>query len=118
MKLAGVFGDIPNPFIILAPSVTAYQNPAGAGLVTIISGLYRFSIVIAGIYTLINIVLAGYGYMSAGGDAKLVQKSTERIWRSVLGLMVIAGSLILASIVGFLLFGNENWDLLISPRIY
>ncbi|OGD10143.1 hypothetical protein A2397_03815 [Candidatus Amesbacteria bacterium RIFOXYB1_FULL_44_23] len=116
MKLAGVFGDIPSPFTVLAPG--RYTNAAGGGLIEIISSLYKFSIVIAGIYTLMNLVLAGYGYMSAGGDAKLVQKSTERIWRSVLGLTVIVVSLIIAGIIGYILFGTQNWDLLINPRIY
>jgi len=112
----GVFGPIDNPFDVLSPG--SYPGESGEGLIIIITNLVRLAIVLAGVYTLINFILAGYGYLSAGGDAKLVQKSQERIWRSVLGLVVVAGSVVLASVIGYILYGSSGWNLLISPRIY
>jgi uncharacterized protein (DUF2062 family) len=122
MIMPGIFGTIENPFratIKGGLGVGAYEVGApGAGLIIIISNLIKLSMVLAGVYTLINIILAGYGFLSAGGDSKLIQKSQERIWRSVLGLVIIVGSILIASVIGFVLYGSTGWNMLISPRIY
>ena len=118
MVVFGIFGNVENPFRWLAPNVTAYQDEHGGGLITIISNLYKFVIIIAGIYVLFNLVLAGYAFIGAAGDPKLMQKAQERIWKSVLGLIIVAGSLILAAIIGYVIFGPANWDILINPRIF
>jgi hypothetical protein len=112
----GVFGPIDNPFSVLSPG--NYTGSSGEGLIIILSNLVRLAMVLAGIYTLINIILAGYGFLSAGGDPKMIQKSQERIWRSVLGLMIIVGSLVIAAIVGWVIYGSSNWDILINPKIF
>lgn len=114
--MLGIFGNITNPFSVLSPG--NYTGSSGEGLITIISNLVRLAMILAGIYTLFNFILAGYGFLSAGGDAKLVQKSQERIWRSVLGLLIVVGSLVLAAIIGFIIFGPSNWNILISPKIF
>jgi hypothetical protein len=118
MKLSGVFGNIVNPYGASGFNIASYQTGQGGGLIIIISNLYRLAIVLAGIYTLINLVLAGYGYLSAGGDAKLVQKSQERIWRSIIGLVIVASSLLIAAIIGYIIFGPVYWNILFSPRVF
>jgi hypothetical protein len=111
-----MFGSVRNPFQVLAPTSGLATSTSGSGLILLISNLFKFSIVIAGIYTLFNLVQAGYGFISAGGDAKVVQKSWERIWRSVLGLVIVAGAMLLAMIIGWLVFGDINF--IVSPRIF
>lgn len=113
--MLGIFGNIQNPFYHLG-GPSSYQGQNGQGLITIISNLVKFSIVIAGIYTLFNLIIAGYGFMSAGGDAKVVQKSWERIWRSILGLVIVTGSILFAMLIGWLVFGDIN--VIVSPQIY
>lgn len=117
--MLGAFGTIDNPF-----GTSGYNNPRlaagtqGEGLILILSSLIRLSIILAGIYTLINLILAGYGYLSANGDPKMVQKAHERIWRSFLGLAIVTGSLVIASVIGLFLYGINGWNTLISPRIF
>jgi hypothetical protein len=119
MYLFGAFGTISNPFTTLAPSATGLTGSTyGSGLIVIVSNLVRFAIVMAGVYTLFNLIIAGYGYLSAGGDPKAIQKAQERIWRSFLGLAITAGSFVVAAIIGYLVFGADNWNLLINPTIY
>lgn len=110
-----IFGTIENPFGTLG-GPASYLDSEGQGLIVLISNLVRFAIVIAGIYTLFNLILAGYGFLSAGGDAKLVQKSWERIWRSFLGLIIVTGSILLAMIIGRLVFGDSTF--IVNPRIF
>lgn len=114
-----MFGNIQNPYGTAGFNVSALNSSVpGAGLIIFITNFYRLAIVVAGIYSLMNFILAGYGYLSAGGDVKVVQKSTERIWRSLLGLIIIVGSTIIAGIVGYILFGPSQWNILIRPVIY
>ncbi|MBN1168702.1 hypothetical protein JXA63_02310 [Candidatus Woesebacteria bacterium] len=72
-------------------------------------------IVIAGIYALINFIIAGYDFMSAGGDPGKVANAWSRIWQTIIGLIVSAGAFVIAAIVGWLVFGD--WDFIINPVI-
>lgn len=116
MYLLGIFGNITSPMTVLAPN--RYTGTSGEGLIMILSSFVKLAIVIAGIYTLLNFILAGYGYLGAGGDPKVIQRAQERIYRSIMGLIIVAGSFMVAAIVGFLVFGIANWDILINPKIF
>lgn len=61
----------------------------------------------AGVYALFNLILAGYGYMSAGDDPKRVSAAWGKIWKTLLGLTIAAGAFVLASVFGRLIFGPE-----------
>jgi hypothetical protein len=108
------FGTIGNPFPKLGSN--QYSGVEGEGLIQLANQLIKFSIVIAGLYTFWNIIMAGYMFMSAGGEAKAVAKAWEKIWQSLVGLLIVAGSFILAGIFGYLIFGDAT--ALITPRIF
>jgi len=116
MIIPGIFGEIVNPFQVLAPTTDLATSGSGEGIIIIVTNLVRLSMILAGVYTLINLILAGYGFLSAGGDTKLIQKSTERIWRSVLGLIIVASSIMLAAIIGYVVFKDPL--IIINPKIY
>lgn len=108
------FGYISNPFDILAPG--KYTQGNGEDLFLILNNLLKFIIVVAGLYTFWNLILAGFMFMSAGGESKAVEKAWAKIWQSVIGLLIVAGSFILAGIFGYLIFGDAT--ALITPRIF
>ncbi len=70
--------------------------------------ILRIFIVFAGVYALFNFVLAGYGFMSAGGEPGKIAAAWNKIWQTALGLLVVVGAFILGSIFGYLLYGNPN----------
>jgi hypothetical protein len=117
-NLLAQIGPITNPFNTLSPGITSLTNAStqGQGLITILNNILRTAVVMAGIYVLFNFIIAGYQFISAGGEPKNVAKAWEKIWQSMLGLLIIAGSLVLAAIVGFLIFGDVT--ILIEPRIF
>lgn len=78
------------------------------GLQQIISIVLRSLIVVAGIYAVINIVLAGISYISAAGDSKRIGEATAKIWHSILGLVVAAGAFVLAGVIGEILYGDPT----------
>jgi hypothetical protein len=111
------FGTITNPFKTFGtnPALTN-AGAEGQGLVILGNSLLKFVIILAGLYTFWNFIAAGYGFMSAGDDAKAMGKAWEKFTSSLLGLLFVAGSFVLAAIFGQLIFGD--YTMLLNPRIY
>jgi hypothetical protein len=112
MKLlaANPFGTITPP-----PSLAGYGDEPGAAIGKLIQYVIWILIVGAGIYALINFILAGYAFMSAGDDPKKVAGAWSKIWQTALGLALAAGSFVLAAIFGQLIFGD--WNFILNPTI-
>ena len=86
------------------------------GLIPFVNALLKLIIVLAGLFAFFNLIIAGYQFMSAGGNPEAIGKAWSRIWQSLIGLLIIAGSFVLAVIFGWLLFGDAS--AIISPQIY
>ena len=110
------FGNITNPFDTSGLNVPAYAGQSGEGLIVLLNNLLKFVIVVAGLYVLWNLIFAGYGFMSAGGEPKAVEKAWAKIWQSLIGLLVVAGSFVLAAIFGWLIFKDPS--ALLVPKLY
>ena len=104
-----IVGSITNPL-----EGTTYAGLSGVG--PFISNILRLFFVVAGIYALFNFIISGYSYMNAGGDAKRLDAAWDRIWHSLLGLVIIVGSFALASLFGYMFFGRA--DFILNPVIY
>ncbi|MEK7112911.1 MAG: hypothetical protein AAB875_06395 [Patescibacteria group bacterium] len=103
------FGQVKPP-----PGVEKYGGLEG--LPVFINNLLKILIIGAGIYTVFNLVLAGYAFLSAGDDPKKVAGAWAKIWQSLLGLAFAAGAFVLAAIFGQLIFGRA--DALLQIRIF
>lgn len=100
-----------NPFGTVAPPPGVNSLAPGgniAGLQVLLNIILRTLIVGAGIYAVINFILAGYLYLGAAGDTKRIGDATNKIWHSIIGLIVAAGAFVLAGIVGQILFGDSG----------
>lgn len=106
--MASIFGEV-------KPPVQAYGD-VFTGLVPFLNNILRLIFVIAGLYAVLNLIIAGFGFMTAGGDAKMIEKSWSRIWQSLIGLIIIVASFLLAVILGYLIFGSSTAILI--PLIY
>lgn len=107
-----IFGTIDLPGTFKYGELTK----SGGGLILFINNIIRLLIVIGGIWAFLNLVLAGYGFLSAGDDPKNMEKAWQKIWQSMMGMLFILGSFILAGIFGWLLFGDATAFL--KPKIY
>jgi hypothetical protein len=96
--LSAFVGTVANPL--------PYASVENGGLTMFFTNVLRLVFVIAGIYAFINLILAGFAYMSAGGDSKAMAKAWDKIWQTLLGLAIIAGSFVIAAVVGFILFND------------
>lgn len=106
-----------NPFGNISPpqALSRFGSVEGGALGLFLNLIFRTLIVVAGIWALLNLILAGYAFMSAGDDPKKVGAAWTKIWQTLLGLAVAAGAFVLAAIFGQLLFGNANF--ILNPTI-
>ena len=107
---SSVVGKVPPP-----PGVSRFDQGQLSGMVRFINNIIKFAILIAGIYTLINLVLAGFAFLSAADDPKKMAGAWAKIWQSLVGLAITAGSFVLAGIFGKLVF--NDWSALLQFRI-
>lgn len=110
--MADPFGKITPPAPFTPEKYGGYQT----GLIAFLNNVLRLAIMAAGLYAFLNLIIAGYGFISAGGDPKAVSNAWAKIWQSLLGLLIILGSFVLAGIFGYLLFGDAT--AILRPKIY
>jgi len=106
---AQLVGPITNPL-----EANSYGGLGGVGL--FITNIIRLIFVVAGVYSLFNFLIAGFGYINAGGDSKKLDKAWSMIWQSLMGLVIIVASFAVASLFGYLIFGRA--DFILNPTIY
>lgn len=107
------FGSIADPWATINPG--AYPDSPSA-LVTLLSNILKTASALAGVYVLINFIMAGYDFFGANGNPEKISGAWAKIWQSVLGLVVILGAFILAGVVGYIIYGDPTE--IISPSIY
>ena len=107
---SGIIGTVTNPL------PRAYQGVTTGGLILFLTNILRLVFVAAGILAFINLIVAGFQYMNAGGDTKALGQAWGRIWGSLLGLVLIVGSFALAALLGYVLFGDAGF--ILSPKVY
>jgi hypothetical protein len=101
-----------NPFgTVTAPQSAFSGSTPQAAIGKLIQYIIWLLIIGASIYALINLVLAGYSFMSAGDDPKKVAGAWAMIWQTMLGLAFAAGAFVLAAIFGQLIFNNPTFIL-------
>jgi len=54
------------------------------GIMTLLNNFLKLIFIVAGLYVFMNIIIAGFTYMNAGGDPKKLTQAWEKIWQSLL----------------------------------
>ena len=93
------------------PGVSEYSSGAIGGLPIFIGNIIKTIIVGAGLFAVINLVSAGYSFMSAGGEPKKIEAAWAKIWQTLLGLAIAAGSFVLAAIFSQIIYGEAGYIL-------
>lgn len=82
---------------------------------TFISVIVRLLVVVAGLWSFLEFILGGLGYITAGGDAKKAQDAFSRIRLAIIGLIVIAAAFIITGVASQIFFGNPTF--LFNPTL-
>lgn len=100
------------------PGVELINQQAGEGNIAIIyfaSNIIKIFVWIGGLWIIVNVILAAYGYITSGGKADAATKARDRLSMSVIGLLLMIASYTVAGIIGLLFFGDATY--IINPKI-
>lgn len=97
------------------PGVEKYSSGNILGLTLLLNNILKLSIFAAGLYTLVNLIASGIQYIGSSGNPEMIKQASSRIWLSLLGLVIVAGSLVLAAVIGLIFFKDAT--AILSPTI-
>ena len=106
-----IFGPISNPL----PADYGDVTESTGGLAGLLSNIINFITVAAGLYALFNLVMAGLNFITSRGDPKGVDAAKQKIYMSIIGLVIIAASFLIAAILGKILF--DDYGFILNPTI-
>jgi hypothetical protein len=110
-----MFGEITNPFQELGSPWGAVTS-GSTGLVGFLNILIKTLMLVAGLFAVLNVIIAGYSFMTGAGDPKAISNAWKKISWTAVGLFFVAASLGLAALLGWLIFGDPS--IIINPKIY
>lgn len=107
-----IFGSISPP-----PGVAEYNQqagPDGIGIIIFISRVIRVATIFAGVWSLVNFILAGWDYINSSGDPKAHTSVSNKLLNTVIGLALIVLSYTIAGIIGLVIFGDASY--ILNPK--
>jgi len=107
--MLNIFGNIQPPI----QNSPYFKEDGTDGLFALISNFFKIAGAIAGLFFLVQIISAGFSYMSANGDPKKTEAAWTKIWQSLIGIIIIASAFIISSVIGLFL----NIDIL-NPFVW
>ncbi len=111
--MAGLLGtEVKNPLETI--SGNGYKD-VGTGLPSFLSNIITIVFVAAGIYAFINLMIAGFTYITAAGDTKKIETATQSINTTLIGLIVMVAAAAITGVISFVLFGSAT--AILSPTI-
>lgn len=96
----GGFGPIADFLCNLTGEKEDQAEQAGNKLNDVISSVIGFLTVVASIWFIIQFLLAGFSWISAGGDKQAVETARNKMTYAILGLIVVVAAWILAGLMG------------------
>jgi hypothetical protein len=78
-----------NPIQPPISGMSAGQEKAPQAFATFFSALIGFILFLATIFTLLQLLLAGFQWISSGGDKGLLEVARNRILNSLIGLIIL-----------------------------
>ena len=87
------------------PGPTVPTDSTGVGesvahLVSVVIGLFTL---VAGLWFLIQLILGGYAYMSAGGNKEKAQAASQKITQALTGLVIVILAIFVVNLLGYIL---------------
>ncbi len=84
-------------------------------LIFFVTNMIQLFTIIAGLYVVINVILAAFHLLSMSGDAAGYDKAKTQITNSVIGLLIIVMAYTLTGLVGLIFFGDAT--IFLDPKI-
>lgn len=93
------------------------NNPSGGdiGILVLASNLIQLLVIVSSLWVILNVVSAGYAYLSSGGKTDVHTKVKDKLTMSVIGLLLIICSYTVAGLIGLIFFGDASY--ILNPKI-
>lgn len=100
--MADIFGEITPPQAIqnLITATTQDDQDNGGAIFVLLSRIFTLIGIAAGIFFVIQVILAGYAYISANGDPKKTEAAWAKIYQSIIGLVIVSSAFVIAAVIG------------------
>lgn len=86
---------------ITNPVTTRFGTGApSVALASIIATVWRTAITLGGLALLVMLILGGFEWITAGGDKGKIESAREKITQSIVGLLVLLGTVAISSFIG------------------
>lgn len=108
-----IFGNIQAPPGVA--EINAQAGASGIGIIIFFSNLIKFIAIVAGLWTMLNFILAGFTYVTSSGDSGAIEKIGTKLTLSVVGLALIVASYTIAAVIGLIFFADASF--IINPQI-
>ena len=89
---------------------------SGSGLVGLVNNLLGLLTSLAGIFVIVNFVIAGYLYLGSNGVPQKITEAGNKILQSAIGIGIVGIAYVVAAIVGKLLFNDAT--ILLKPKLF
>jgi hypothetical protein len=103
--------DVPGPF---GKAWCEGLEEGGGGVLAAIAQIFSKIIgvvtIAAGLYFLIQFLIAGFSWISSGGDPQKIAEARGRITNALIGLILVVGAIAIMKVVG-IFFGIQFLDL-------
>lgn len=107
---SSLFGDVDSPYAANLGDLCA------SGPTIFFGNIIKIMIVAAGLFAFINLIVAGFTYISSSGDPKATTAAWQKIYMSLIGLIIMVASFIAAILIGEILLGSPT--AILAPTIY
>ena len=114
MIIWSIFGTITPPGTSINSGGYIKYGMLSSGLAKFLSNILIFLSVVAGLFTLVNLVLASYSYLSSNNEPQKIAAAGNKILQSLIGLAIIAAAFIIAGIIGKIFFNDTTF--LFNPK--
>jgi hypothetical protein len=113
-QTTSIFGKIEAPDVV--KNTYGVLGGSGPGITGLISNVVVLITVVGALLAFFNILRGGLDVINSNGDSKKLADLGSRLSTTFLGLLIMVAAPLIASLVGFLLFGDGF--ALLKPQIF
>lgn len=96
-------GPIADFICNLNPGDSQAGEKVGERLNSVISGIVGFLTIVAALWFLIQFILAGFNWISAGGDKHNIEMARNKMANSLIGILVVVAAVVIVGLLGKIL---------------
>lgn len=108
MIFSGIFGNIDPKAAIGDQGKYGQLTDPATGFVSLINNLLGTLTALAGVFVIVNLISAGYLYLSSNGEPQKITAAGNKVLQTVIGIGIVAVAYVIAAILGAVLYNDPT----------